>query len=124
MESASHSKIASARHGTDLADRVLAGDWRALARAITVIENDQTEAAALVARLYPRTGHAHIIGVTGPPGAGKSTLVYALAARTRKEGLTVGVDERALTGARRSGDADDVRMACPRIKPCDERGRF
>src|SRR5579863_2693028 len=91
MESASHSKIASARHGTDLADRVLAGDWRALARAITVIENDQTEAAALVARLYPRTGHAHIIGVTGPPGAGKSTLVDALAALIRKEGLTVGV---------------------------------
>ena len=77
--------------GVDLAKRVLGGDWRALARAITVIENDQAAAADLTAALYPRTGHAHVIGVTGPPGAGKSTLVDALAALIRRDGLNVGI---------------------------------
>jgi LAO/AO transport system kinase len=82
---------AAETRGLDLARRVLASDWRAVARAITLIENDDPAAAALVTALYPRTGHAHIIGVTGPPGAGKSTLVDDLAAIIRKEGLTVGV---------------------------------
>jgi len=77
--------------GLELADRVLAGDWRALARAITWIENDHPGAAALAAALYPRTGHAHVIGVTGPPGAGKSTLVDVLAALIRKDGMSVGI---------------------------------
>jgi LAO/AO transport system kinase len=77
--------------GAELAQRVLAGDWRALARAITWVENDLPASAALVAALYPRTGHAHVIGVTGPPGAGKSTLVDALTVLVRKEGLTVGI---------------------------------
>jgi LAO/AO transport system kinase len=79
------------QHGVDLANRVLDGDWRALARAITHVENDHPDAAALAATLYPRTGHAHVIGVTGPPGAGKSTLVDVLTAIIRKEGLTVGI---------------------------------
>jgi GTPase len=79
------------KEGAELAKRVLAGDWRALARAITFIENDHSCAPALAAALYPRTGHAHVIGVTGPPGAGKSTLVDALAALIRKDGLSVGV---------------------------------
>src|SRR5215469_17320623 len=81
----------SEKLGADLAHRVLDGDWRALARAITYIENDHPAAAALAAALYPRTGHAHVIGVTGPPGAGKSTLVDALAAVIRKDGLSVGI---------------------------------
>jgi LAO/AO transport system kinase len=81
----------AATQGSELAKRVLNGDWRALARAITYIENDHPGAAALAAALYPRTGHAHVIGVTGPPGAGKSTLVDVLAALIRKEGLTVGI---------------------------------
>ncbi|HXM18613.1 MAG TPA: methylmalonyl Co-A mutase-associated GTPase MeaB [Candidatus Tumulicola sp.] len=84
------SKAAEAR-GRELAHRVLDADWRALARAITLIENDDPAAAALVAALYPRTGHAHVIGVTGPPGSGKSTLVDLLAAVIRKEGRTVGI---------------------------------
>jgi len=75
----------------DLAHRVLERDWRALARAITYVENDHPAAAALVAALYPRTGHAHVIGVTGPPGAGKSTLVDALTAVIRKDGMSVGI---------------------------------
>ncbi|MDQ6781769.1 MAG: methylmalonyl Co-A mutase-associated GTPase MeaB [Candidatus Eremiobacteraeota bacterium] len=76
---------------TELAHRVVAGDWRALARAITKIENNDEHAAEVVAALYPHTGHAHIIGVTGPPGSGKSTLVDGLAAAIRKDGLSVGI---------------------------------
>ncbi len=77
--------------GRELAQRVLASDWRALARAITLIENDDPAAATLVSALYSRTGRAHVIGVTGPPGAGKSTLVDALAVLIRKEGMSVGI---------------------------------
>src|SRR5215470_5904222 len=79
------------KRGIELAKRVLGADWRAVARAITLIENDDAAAAALVTALYPRTGHAHIIGVTGPPGSGKSTLVDVLTAVIRKEGLSVGI---------------------------------
>ena len=81
----------SEREGIELAKSVLAGDWRALARAITLLENDGATAGALAAALYPRTGHAHIIGVTGPPGSGKSTLVDALTVLIRKDGMTVGI---------------------------------
>jgi LAO/AO transport system kinase len=75
----------------ELARRVVARDWRALARAITKIENGEAGASQLVAALYPHTGHAHVIGVTGPPGSGKSTLVDSLAAVIRKDGLSVGI---------------------------------
>jgi LAO/AO transport system kinase len=54
------------KQGAELAARVLDGDWRALARAITWVENDHAGAASLAAALYARTGHAHVIGVTGP----------------------------------------------------------
>ena len=76
-----------------LADRVLAGDPRAVARAISMIEDESPDAAALIERIYPRTGHAYLIGVTGPPGAGKSTLVDRMIAELRKppRALTVGV---------------------------------
>ena len=76
---------------TSLADRVRAGDPRALARAISLIEDESPEAAALVAALHPYTGRATVIGVTGPPGAGKSTLVDRLAALLRARGATVGI---------------------------------
>ena len=91
MQSGTSTAQRAKTRGVELAERVLSGDWRALARAITLIENDDEAAAALVATLYPRTGHAHIIGVTGPPGSGKSTLVDGLAAVIRKSGLTVGI---------------------------------
>jgi LAO/AO transport system kinase len=74
-----------------LADRILAGDPRAIARAISLIENEAPEGARLVGAVYPRTGRAYLIGVTGPPGAGKSTLVDRLTAELRKTGRTVGI---------------------------------
>jgi LAO/AO transport system kinase len=74
-----------------LQERLLAGDRLALARAITLVENGDPEARSLLASLYLHTGNAHIIGVTGPPGCGKSTLVNAITKIYRSEGLTVGV---------------------------------
>ena len=75
----------------DLADRVLAGEQRALARAISLVENDPAGAPALMRRLFGRTGQARVIGVTGAPGVGKSTLVDALAAEYRRLDRTVGI---------------------------------
>jgi LAO/AO transport system kinase len=74
-----------------LADRVLAGDKRALARAISLVENRDSEGDRLVAELFPRTGRARIVGVTGPPGVGKSTLIGALTKRLRDADRDVGV---------------------------------
>lgn len=74
-----------------LAEAVLRGDRRAIGRAITLVESRAPEASALMAALYPRTGRAQVVGVTGPPGSGKSTLVDRLIERYRKDGRTVGV---------------------------------
>ena len=74
-----------------LSDRLLAGDLRALARLATHVENDDELGRAALARIYPSTGRAHIVGVTGPPGAGKSTLVNALIGEFRTQGRRVGV---------------------------------
>jgi LAO/AO transport system kinase len=74
-----------------LAERVRSGDVRAIARAISLIEDESPTAAALVRDLFPHTGRSYLIGVTGPPGAGKSTLVDKLTAETRGAGNTVGV---------------------------------
>jgi LAO/AO transport system kinase len=76
-------------------DRLLAGvregDRRALARAITLVENRDERAYALVRELYPETGNAYTIGVTGPPGVGKSSLIGALIKHARERGHTIGV---------------------------------
>jgi len=73
----------------DLADEVLRGNLRALARAATLIENQDDE--TLLRRLSPRAGHALILGITGAPGAGKSTLCDQIISLLRAEGKTVGV---------------------------------
>jgi LAO/AO transport system kinase len=70
---------------------VLAGDRRALARSITLVEEGAPEAEALVREVYPHTGRAASIGVTGPPGVGKSSLVSALVGEVRAAGRSVGM---------------------------------
>jgi LAO/AO transport system kinase len=67
------------------------GDPRSLARAISIVENRRAESSDLLKALFPHTGHARILGLTGPPGAGKSTLVDQLAKHYRKENQTVGI---------------------------------
>ena len=74
-----------------LAQRLLDGDRRALARAITLVENDRPEGWELVKQVYPHTGRAAVFGLTGPPGVGKSTLIGALTKARREAGRTVGV---------------------------------
>ena len=77
----------------ELVERVFERQPRALGRAISVLEDDRDRGAArdLVGRVYPRTGRARLVGITGPPGAGKSTLVDRLARRCRQRGETVGI---------------------------------
>jgi LAO/AO transport system kinase len=75
----------------DLAERLLAGDKRALARAISLVENDDPRGWALVSEIYPHTGQASVVGLTGAPGAGKSTLISALTKLRRAEGREVAV---------------------------------
>jgi LAO/AO transport system kinase len=74
-----------------LAERVIAGDKRALARALSLVENRDAEGDRLDAEHFPRTGRARIVGVTGPPGVGKSTLIGSLTAELRKADRDVGV---------------------------------
>jgi LAO/AO transport system kinase len=74
-----------------LAAGVRAGDRRALARAITLVENSEPLAYELVRELYPETGRAYAVGVTGPPGVGKSTLIGALVRHVREQDRSVGV---------------------------------
>lgn len=73
------------------AEQIRAGEVRAISRAITAIEDARPEAEKLVRELFPHTGRAAIIGVTGAPGSGKSTLVDRLAAHYRRSGQTVGI---------------------------------
>jgi len=76
---------------SELAQRLLAGDRRALARGISLVSDDEPAGLRLLAEVYPHTGSAAVVGVTGPPGAGKSTLIGALTARRRAAGRRVGV---------------------------------
>jgi LAO/AO transport system kinase len=75
----------------DLAERLLAGDKRALARAISLVENDDPEGWALVREVYPHTGRAAIVGFTGPPGVGKSTIIGRLVEDARRREREVAV---------------------------------
>lgn len=75
----------------ELLTRFQRGDRRALARAISWVENGAPESAGLIRATYPQTGRAHVVGITGPPGAGKSTLVDRLAGQYRRMGRSVGI---------------------------------
>jgi LAO/AO transport system kinase len=74
-----------------LPQRVIEGDTRAVARAISLIEDEDPSGAELIRRIFPSTGRAYLVGITGPPGSGKSTLVDRLTAEIRKASKTVGV---------------------------------
>ncbi len=75
----------------ELVERFLAGDRRALARIISRVESESGEGRECLRQLYPHSGKAHIIGITGGAGAGKSTLTGALAAEYRRRGKTLGI---------------------------------
>jgi LAO/AO transport system kinase len=103
---------APARDADALVDAALAGDRRALARILTAVENRTATAEIALRRLYPMAGRTHLVGITGPPGAGKSTLVSALIAAARAAGRAVGViavdPSSPITGGALLGDR--VRM--------------
>src|SRR6185312_8693869 len=75
----------------ELAERLLAGDRLALSRLISAVEAGRADAREAMTCLYPRTGRAHVVGVTGPPGSGKSTLNTRLAIEYRARDKTVGI---------------------------------
>jgi LAO/AO transport system kinase len=85
--------MAEAAQSTDatLAERLVAGDKRALARGISLVENRDPEGDRLVAEVFPRTGKSRVVGITGPPGVGKSTLIGALTKELRQAERSVGV---------------------------------
>jgi LAO/AO transport system kinase len=76
---------------TDLVDGIVNGRRRALARLITLIEDEDPLALEILSQLYKRTGKAHIVGITGPPGSGKSTLVSKMVTEYRQRGKTIGI---------------------------------
>ncbi|MHB1419563.1 MAG: methylmalonyl Co-A mutase-associated GTPase MeaB, partial [Bacillota bacterium] len=75
----------------NIVNELLAGNKRALAKAISLVENDSPDKKEVMSQLYPRTGNSYVIGITGSPGAGKSSLVDKLTGYARKLGLTVGI---------------------------------
>jgi len=74
-----------------LLEGVLKGDRKSIARTISLIENNCPEAKKIISRLYPHSGKAHVVGITGPGGSGKSTLIEKLTRELRRRGKTVGV---------------------------------
>lgn len=74
-----------------LAQGIRAGQYRALAKAISLVERDDASTQRLLADIYPSTGNARVLGITGSPGAGKSTLVAAIARYVRKQDMRVGI---------------------------------
>src|SRR2546421_9240335 len=86
-----HSRAVPRRPAAELVEPLLEGDKRALAQAISLVEDDDPEGWALVREVYPQTGNAAIIGFTGPPGVGKSTLIARLVALARERKRDVAV---------------------------------
>jgi len=75
----------------DLVDKMLEGDERSLSRLISLVEREDSQVPEVMKSIHPHLGRAYSIGITGPPGAGKSTLADRLTTVIRQEGLTVGV---------------------------------
>jgi LAO/AO transport system kinase len=102
----------AATRAAELSEAAVAGDRLALARLLTAVENRTEVAEAALRRLYPAAGRAHLVGITGPPGSGKSTLVAAMIAEVRQAGRTVAViavdPSSPITGGALLGDR--VRM--------------
>ncbi|HEX6817247.1 MAG TPA: methylmalonyl Co-A mutase-associated GTPase MeaB [Ktedonobacterales bacterium] len=91
MTSGTTSGTSAGRSTGDLVERLRAGDRRALARVVSLIENGTPQARELLTKLHSYGGHAHIVGLTGSPGAGKSTLVTQLARELLRRGQRVGI---------------------------------
>jgi LAO/AO transport system kinase len=102
----------AAARALELVEAAVDGDRRALARLLTAVENRTGTGEAALRRLYPMAGRAHLVGITGPPGSGKSTLVAALIGEVRRAGRTVAViavdPSSPITGGALLGDR--VRM--------------
>ena len=102
----------AAARAAELSDAAVGGDRLALARLLTAVENRTPVAEAALRKLYPTAGQAHLVGITGPPGSGKSTLVAALIAEVRAAGRSVAViavdPSSPITGGALLGDR--VRM--------------
>ena len=102
----------AAARAVELVEAAVDGDRRALARLLTAVENRSETGEAALRRMYPMAGRAHLVGITGPPGSGKSTLVAALIGEVRRAGRTVAViavdPSSPITGGALLGDR--VRM--------------
>lgn len=123
MREAVPSRKASARPSSDsvrgLVEGLLRGDKRAAAKLISLIEDDEPQAADALARIYPHTGRAHVVGFTGPPGVGKSSLINRLVRAFRTRGKKVGVVAVDPTSPYTGGAVlgDRIRMADTGVDP-------